>query len=100
MLCLILKKGTESLFNSMPSNRFGACFRVIVLSSIIHMQGITVFKTGVVQRKRKKTLETLGHAAMYPRVHALVFDPKVNGTLQSLPSDGTVLLRFESEYCS
>ena len=48
------------------------------------VQGITVFKTGVVQRKRKKTLEALGAASMYPRVHALTFDPKVT-TTTSIP---------------
>ena len=43
---------------------------------------VNVLKAGVVQRRRAKTQETTGTA--YPRIHALVFDPK-NGILQKLP---------------
>jgi carbonic anhydrase len=43
---------------------------------------MNIFKTGVVQRKRIQTANEEGGA--YPRIHALVFDPKV-GILNKLP---------------
>ena len=45
-------------------------------------QCLNVYKTGVVQRKRLKTFAKDGRA--YPRIHALVFDPK-DGILNRLP---------------
>lgn len=47
-------------------------------------QCLNVYKTGVVQRKRQET-----HASgvqAYPRIHAMVFDPK-EGLLKKLPID-------------
>ena len=43
---------------------------------------VNVYKAGVVQRKRMQTLKETGTA--YPRIHALVFDPK-EGILNPLP---------------
>jgi carbonic anhydrase len=45
-------------------------------------QCLNVYKTGVVQRRRKGFAEK-GEAA-YPKIHAMVFDPKV-GRLNRLP---------------
>merc|ERR1719487_799705 len=45
-------------------------------------QCMTLYKTAVVQRKRKETSEH--HTFTYPRIHAMVFDPKV-GILRSSP---------------
>ena len=47
-------------------------------------QCLTIYKTAVVQRKRKETSEH--HTFTYPRIHAMVFDPKV-GILNKLPVD-------------
>ena len=42
---------------------------------------VNVYKTGVVQRKRVETAKEPGGS--YPRIHALVFDPKI-GILNKL----------------
>ena len=43
---------------------------------------INIYKAGVVQRKRVQTKKDGGE--VYPRIHALVYDPKL-GTLNKLP---------------
>jgi len=45
-------------------------------------QCINVYKTGVVQRKRLKSVHT--NAEPTPRIHGLVFDPS-EGILRQLP---------------
>lgn len=57
--------------------------RKLVETSVTE-QCLTLYKTAVVQRKRKETSET--HPFTYPRIHAMVFDPKV-GILKKLPVD-------------
>merc|ERR1712100_644610 len=52
-------------------------------------QCLTLYKTGVVQQKRKATYEALQNGTAtenftYPRIHGMVFDPKV-GILHKLP---------------
>lgn len=47
-------------------------------------QCLNLYKTGVVQRKRKQTSKD-GERS-YPRIHAFVFDPKV-GLMKNLPVD-------------
>jgi len=47
-------------------------------------QCLSIYKTAVVQRKRKETHKTQEIGFAYPRIHAMVFDPKV-GILQKLP---------------
>ena len=42
---------------------------------------VNIYKTGVVQRKRIQTRKE--HGSAYPRIHALVFDPK-DGILNKL----------------
>ena len=47
-------------------------------------QCLTIYKTAVVQRKRKETFENKTSDFAYPRIHAMVFDPKV-GILNRIP---------------
>eukprot|EP00301_Raphidiophrys_heterophryoidea_P019591 c4493_g1_i1.p1 GENE.c4493_g1_i1~~c4493_g1_i1.p1 ORF type:complete len:358 (-),score=81.31 c4493_g1_i1:271-1296(-) len=49
-------------------------------------QCLNLYKTGVVQRKRTRVFQEGKSPFVYPRIHGLVFDPKV-GILRKLPID-------------
>jgi carbonic anhydrase len=58
-------------------------------------QCVTLFKTGVVQRKRKEYRESNNSQrgeAVYPAIHAMVFDPK-DGILKKLPINFSNIVR-------
>lgn len=63
-------------------------------------QCLNLYKTGIVQRRRKETHRALRGTGIeaYPRIHAMVYDPGV-GLLKNLPIDfDTTLHRFKHIY--
>ena len=68
--------------------------RRLVELSVVE-QCVTLFKTGVVQRKRKEYREQQKSQRgdpVYPAIHAMVFDPKV-GLLKKLPVNFSNIVR-------
>lgn len=68
--------------------------RRLVELSVVE-QCVTLFKTGVVQRKRKEYREnhkTQRGDPVYPKIHGMVFDPKV-GILKKLPVNFSSIVR-------
>jgi carbonic anhydrase len=68
--------------------------RRLVELSVVE-QCVTLFKTGVVQRKRKEYREkhkTERGQPVFPAIHGMVFDPKV-GILKRLPVNFTNIIR-------
>ena len=71
------------------------CQRLAELNVIEQCRNI--FKTGVVQRKRKLTASQSNGVRVYPGVHPFVFDRKT-GELERIPHDFSVEEQWHNSY--